>query len=321
MVPDTTVVVCTRDRPAQLETCLDSLAAQTHLPFEVLVVDNGASGVVTDICRARGVACIREPIPGLTRARNLGARAARGEIVAYIDDDATAEPGWLNALVREFADPGVAAVAGRTRYMTAWDGLRMTQDEAPGEPGPRLRQAFDRSTRGWFAQACFGRIGDGNTMAFRRSVLLDAVRFDERLGRGRLIESGDEHVAFMSLISDGHRVVHAPEAAVRHPMPGDPRLRRAKRLRDLRASFAYMIFLWFQFPTHRGDLSRFVVGGLYRRAGGTARAVPAPTRLSAFQALAAAWSGICVYLRARREWLPGDGRPAAAAMPRVVTLR
>ncbi len=324
MVPDATVVVCTRDRPAQLETCLDSLAAQHHPPLEILVVDNGASAAVSDICRARGVACIREPIPGLTRARNLGARAARGEIVAYIDDDATAEPAWLDSLVSEFADPGVAAVAGRTRYMTAWDGLRMTQDDAPGEPGPRVRQAFDRSTRGWFAQACFGRIGDGNTMAFRRSVLIDAVRFDERLGRGRLLESGDEHVAFMSLISDGYQVVHAPEAAVRHPMPGEPGLRRAKRLRDLRASFAYMIFLWFQFPTHRGDISRFLAEGLRRRAGGAGVAVPAASRLSAFQVLAAAWSGVRVYVKARREWLPGKSlanRSAAATMPRVVTLR
>ena len=56
-------------------------------------------------------------------------------------------------------------------------------------------------------------------MAFRRSVLTSSVRFDERLGRGRLLDSGDEHVAFMSLISDGYRVTHAPDAVVRHPMP------------------------------------------------------------------------------------------------------
>lgn len=320
MVSDATVVVCTRDRPAQLETCLDSLAAQHHPPFEILVVDNGGSEAVAEICRARGVACIREPIPGLTRARNLGARAARGEIVAYIDDDAVAEPAWLGALIREFADLSVAAVAGRTRYMKAWDGLEMTGDDAPGEPGPRARRVFDRGARGWFAQACFGRIGDGNTMAFRRAVLVDAVRFDERLGRGRLLEGGDEHVAFMSLISDGYRVVHAPDAVVRHPMPGEPQRRQAKRLRDLRASFAYIVFLWFQFPTHRGDIGRFLAEGLYRRASGGAQPVPAPTRLSAYQVVAAAWSGVRLYLKARREWLPGN-RPAAATLPRVVTLR
>ena len=115
MVPDVTIVVCTRDRPVQLEACLDALADQSYPHFEILVVNNGGSDVVSEICRQRGVACIREPMPGLTRARNLGARAARSELVAYIDDDATAEPGWVAALAREFADPRVAAVAGWTR--------------------------------------------------------------------------------------------------------------------------------------------------------------------------------------------------------------
>lgn len=325
MVPDTTVVVCTRDRPVQLEACLDALTAQCYSHFEVLVVDNGASEAVTDICRARGVACIREPIPGLTRARNLGARAARSEIVAYIDDDATAEPGWLAALAREFADPAVAAVAGRTRYMKAVaDSLCMTADEALDEPGPRPHLVFDRGTQGWFALACFGRIGDGNTMAFRRQLLVESVRFDERLGRGRLLDSGDEHVAFMSLISDGYRVVHAPDAVVRHPMTADPVLRRAKRVRDLRASVAYMLFLWQQFPGHRADIARFLARALRKRVVRAAGPVPITTGLSAAQILAAAWSGIRIYMKARREWSPlgqADTRPAGAATPRVVTIR
>lgn len=325
MVPYVTVIVCTRDRPVQLEACLDALAAQSHPHFEVLVVDNGATEAVTDICRQRGVACIREPIPGLTRARNLGARAARSEIVAYIDDDATAEPGWLDALAREFADPTVAAVAGWTRYMKACgDSLRMTEDEAPDEPGPRPHRVFDRGTRDWFALACFGCIGDGNTMAFRRCLLTDSVRFDERLGRGRLLESGDEHVAFMSLISDGYRVTRAPGAVVRHPVPAEASRRRAKRFRDMRASVAYLVFLWLQFPGHRGDIARFLGRALRKRLAGAATPAPAPPDLSGYQVLGAALSGVHVYWKARQEWIPHvlrAGRTAEAATPRVVTLR
>jgi glycosyltransferase involved in cell wall biosynthesis len=323
MVPAATVVVCTRDRPVQLEACLDSLAALHSSSYEVLVVDNGASDAVAGICRQRGVACIRAPIPGLTRARNLGARAARGAVVAYIDDDAVAEPGWLDALVREFSDPEVAAVAGWTCYMMAKPGsLSMTGDKAPAEPAPKPRRLFDRRDPDWFALACFGGIGDGNTMAFRRQLLIESVRFDERLGRGRLLESGDEHVAFMSLISDGYRVVRAPDAVVRHPMPADPPSRRAKRMSDLRASVAYMLFLWMQFPAHRRDIARFVGRGLRKRAAGTATAPPA-TRLSRVQTLAAMWGGIRDYRRARHEWRferSGAGQ-GATAPPQVVTLR
>jgi len=324
MVPAATVVVCTRDRPVQLEACLDSLAVQTASNFEILVVDNGASDVVSDLCRARGVACIREPIAGLTRARNLGARAARGHIVAYIDDDATAEPQWLDALTREFSDPGVAAVAGHTCYMNAVPGsLSMSADEAADEPGPRPRRAFDRGNREWFALACFGGIGDGNTMAFRRHLLVDSVRFDERLGRGRLIDSGDEHVAFMSLMSDGYRVIHAPDAIVRHPTPADPVRRRAKRIRDLRASAAYMLFLWMQFPGHRADIARFIGHGLRKRATKPAGHSPSAMPLTTHQALTAVWGGFQIYLRARKEWMPERvpaGQPSATT-PRVVTIR
>ena len=323
MVPDATVVICTRDRPAQLEACLNALAAQTYPWFEILVVDNGATGSVPELCRQRGIACIRESIPGLTRARNLGARAARTEIVAYIDDDAIAEPEWLDALAREFTDPRVAAAAGRTRYMKAWGDQPMSEVEAPGEPGPRSRRVFDRGAAGWFALACFGRIGDGNTMAFRRRLLIDAVRFDERLGRGRLIESGDEHVAFMSLISDGYRVIHAPEAVVRHPMPAEPGRRHAKRVRDLRASVAYILFLWIQFPGHRGQIARFLGAAARKRVLRTREPVLAATGLTTLQAFAAAFDGIRVYLKARQEWMPqgGANQSAVTATPRVVTLR
>ncbi len=272
MTPDVTVVVCTRDRPRELERCLEALATQRDPHFEILVVDNGTADGIADLCRARGVTCIREPHPGLTRARNLAARAARGEIVVYIDDDAIAEPGWLAALVRPFADPRIAAVAGHTRYMKSLgDTLEMSGEDAPHEGRSRASIVVDRTTPGWFALACFGGIGDGNTMAFRRRLLTSAVRFDERIGRGRLIDGGDEHVAFMSLISDGYRVAHVPEAVVRHPAPATEPRRRAKRWRDLRSSIAYLLFLSSQFPTHRRDIARFAAQAAARRTRRPAR--------------------------------------------------
>lgn len=325
MIPHVTVIVCTRDRPLQLEACLDAVAGQRHPHFDILVVDNGGTEAVNEICRRHSAACISEPVAGLTRARNLGARAARGDIVAYIDDDAIAEPEWLAALAREFDDPEVAAVAGRTRYMLAQDdSLRMSDLDAPGEIGRRPHQRFDRRTRDWFTLACFGGIGDGNTMAFRRSVLTSSVRFDERLGRGRLLDSGDEHVAFMSLISDGYRVTHAPDAVVRHPMPAEPSRRGAKRFRDLRASVAYIIFLWLQFPGHRMDLARFLRRALLKRLPGSGAPAAAAAGLSLFQIATAVFGGIRIYRKARQEWVShtrAAGSPVDTATPRVVTLR
>ena len=320
MTPDVTVVVCTRDRPRELERCLAALAAQRYPQFEILVVDNGATDGIADLCRARGVAWIREPQPGLTRARNLGARAARGEIVAYIDDDAIAERGWLGALVHPFADPQVAAAAGHTRYMKSrGDSLEMTGEDAPHEGRRREALIVDRATPGWFALACFGGIGDGNTMAFRRRLLTSAVRFDERIGRGRLIDAGDEHVAFMSLISDGYRVAHVPDAIVRHPAPAREPEQRAKRWRDLRSSIAYAMFLVHQFPTHRRDVARFVGQAALKRTRRPAGTAAGP-RLSPHQLLTALAGGWRLYRRARKEWA-SPVLVTGTATPRVVTLR
>jgi len=305
-----TFVTPAEDR-VELEACLEALARQRYPDFDVLVVDNASTEPVDEICHRHGAACIHEPVPGLTRARNRGARAARGELVAYIDDDAIPEPGWLEALVREFEDPAVAAVAGRARYMKAQgDTLRMSGEAAPDDIGPRPRRSFDRTASDWFALACFGGIGDGNSMAFRRYVLVNSVRFDERLGRGRLLDGGDEHVAFMSLIADGYRVNHAPEALVRHPAPATPELRRARQFRDRRASIAYVIFLWFEFPGYRADIARFLRKAVMKRVSGHARR---PASLSRFEAVAAALGGVLVYWKARREWVCASQRHGGTA--------
>jgi glycosyltransferase involved in cell wall biosynthesis len=317
MASPVTVIICTRDRPHQLEACLNSLAAQRYQEFEILVVDNGITHSTGEVCRALGIAVIRERVPGLTRARNLGARAARGGLVAYLDDDAIAEPQWLEALVREFDDPRVAAVAGRTLYMQAVPGsLAMTSVEATGEVDPRPRRSFDNTARDWFGSACCGGIGDGNTMMFRRSTLTSSVRFDERIGRGRLIGGGDEHVAFMSVIADGHRVVHAPDAVVRHPVPADRASRRAKRMCDLQESVAYLLFLFREFPAHRAALARFLVGRLlWSGPRTTGRATEG---LSARQTIGAVARGVRTYFAAAREWSapPATEAPAARVVAR-----
>src|ERR1035441_3219398 len=102
-----TVLLCTFNRCQSLSTALDSVIAQV-LPesadWDVLVVDNNSSdqtrAVVEDF-RRRYPGRIRylfEPRQGLSRARNAGIRAARGEIIAFIDDDVIAAPTWLQNL-------------------------------------------------------------------------------------------------------------------------------------------------------------------------------------------------------------------------------
>jgi hypothetical protein len=117
--PMASVVVCTRDRPEPLLGCLESILRIDYPRYEVLVVDNAPNTDATrGLVRERlghlpHVRYLREPRPGLSRARNAALEAARGEIVAFVDDDVVVDPGWLRSIVLGFrAMPGVACVTG-----------------------------------------------------------------------------------------------------------------------------------------------------------------------------------------------------------------
>ena len=114
-----TVVVPTYCRPQQLRSCLEALAAQTFPePWEVVVVDDGSPQPFTasdmpaaDRCALR---VIRQENAGPAAARNRGVREARGEFVAFTDDDCRPEPGWLGTLVDAVRQRPGALVGGTT---------------------------------------------------------------------------------------------------------------------------------------------------------------------------------------------------------------
>src|SRR3989440_5427999 len=117
--PMASVVVCTRDRPEPLIGCLESLLRIDYPRYELLVVDNAPNTAATrNLVRDRfgdlpNVRYLLEPRQGLSRARNAALAAARGEIIAFVDDDVVVDPDWLRSIVRGFrAIPGVACVTG-----------------------------------------------------------------------------------------------------------------------------------------------------------------------------------------------------------------
>jgi O-antigen biosynthesis protein len=92
-LPACTAAICTRHRTVQLRRALASLGAQSEAPLEVLVIDNAPDSDETQRvveCEFPSVRCVREPRQGLDFARNRALTEARGEIVAFLDDDAVA---------------------------------------------------------------------------------------------------------------------------------------------------------------------------------------------------------------------------------------
>ena len=119
--PRASVVLVTHDRRDLLDRTLDALAAQTHPPEEVLVVDNGSADGTADLLAARAAAGSPAGLRVLTRpanlpvaeGRNLAVAEATGEVIAFTDDDCRPRPTWLEALLAGLR-PDVGIVQGRT---------------------------------------------------------------------------------------------------------------------------------------------------------------------------------------------------------------
>lgn len=299
--PSCTVVICTHDRPGLLDRCLGAVARLDYPRFEILVVDNAPSDDrACEVAKCWGVRYVVEPAPGLSRARNRGARACNTEVVAYLDDDAVPEPDWLAGLAQEFADPLVMAVAGKIlRFAPA----TMIDRHLPVENGGagRERRVVSRQTPGWFEMANLGGIGIGANMAFRRSAFDIWPGFDVRLGRGATLYSGEEDYAFFCLVDRGYRIAYAPDAVVRHRYPLMSSEHRVHLSRLWAGTAGYLAFLFFEEPRYRQATLKFLARSLKSapRSWRYGRTQPLPERGSGWRKVAAGVRGLLLYARSR----------------------
>jgi GT2 family glycosyltransferase len=217
---DVSLVICTRDRPERLRRCLESVAALTFQPAEIIIVDNGIRREETRRVAEHfeRVRYIVEPIPGLSRARNAGVRAASSPLVAFTDDDIVLSPDWLFHLVNALRDPSVAAASGlvfpaelRTEAQIAFEHQfgGFHQGYEPRSYGPQfLRRAGHKAPPVWSICA-------GGDMIVRRSTFDSVGLFDESLGAGAAGCSEDSEFWYR-ILANGGTCAYAPAAAVHH---------------------------------------------------------------------------------------------------------
>ncbi|HKW60244.1 MAG TPA: glycosyltransferase [Candidatus Dormibacteraeota bacterium] len=221
-LPTVTVAVCTRDRPDNLAFCLQSLSALDPRPSEVLVIDNAPSSEAAQtLVRTRFpfVRYIREPRPGLDWARNRAVLEARGEILAFTDDDCVVDAGWAGALAALFAaDPEVEVATGLVVPYELETEAQVLFERTGGfgRGYERKWHAVDRE-RGLPWEYCgAGQFGTGANMAFRRSVLKKLGPFDPALDVGTVTNGGGDLDMFFRSLVEGHTLVYEPSAVVRH---------------------------------------------------------------------------------------------------------
>jgi glycosyltransferase involved in cell wall biosynthesis len=217
-----TAILCTYNRCRSLAKALDSLAASIlseTIEWEVLVVDNNSSDqtkqVVEDICRRYPgrFRYLFESRQGKSYALNAGIRESRGEILAFVDDDVTVKPTWLQNLTSALHDGQWGGSGGRIL-------------PAPGFSPPRwLALDGPRSLAGALYAYCDpgdvpGDLKDppyGANMAFRREMFAKYGGFRTDLGRssGCLLSHEDTEFG-RRLMAGGERLRYVPTAVVNH---------------------------------------------------------------------------------------------------------
>jgi len=211
------VVVCTHRNPLLLNKTLESLSVQTigRGLYEVIVVDNNSGDSTKQVVdHYPEVRYVFEENLGLSHARNTGVQAARGDIIAFIDDDAEASAGWLEALLKIYeAIPDVWAVGGKV--LPIWDAAKpdwITEDKF------RQLSLVDWGNvpraLGWPERII------GTNCSFRRQVFTDIGFFDTGLGRIGTVLLGNEDTEIQQRIHAlGHSVYYTPDAVVHHHVP------------------------------------------------------------------------------------------------------
>ena len=247
--PCVSVVVCTRNRAAELRQALDHWTGiSAVIPWELIIVDNGSTDGTQDVIRefasATGIACrsVVEPRRGLSRARNCGWRAARAPVIAFTDDDCYPQPDYVTALWAGFAQPPIGYLGGQVLLYDLQDYPITIQTRA---------QRLEIPPRS------FVRAGlvHGANMAARRTVLQAVGGFDEMLGAGTPFPAED--VDFLSRASAaGFWGAYDPAPAVRHhhERRESADIRRLQRSYDLGRGAYYVKGLLD--PARRASMAR-----------------------------------------------------------------
>lgn len=197
------MILCSRDRADLLAEALPHVLAAVRATDEVVVVDSASLDAgVGQVAEAAGVRLLRCEEPGLSRARNLGWRSTDRPLLLFTDDDCRPLPGWAAAAAAAFADPHVGAVWGRVGA-GGQGGIPLSVSEADGPT------TYDGT-------GDLSAIGHGACMAFRRRALQDVGGFDDLLGVGGLLGSGEDKDAFWRVVRAGWATRSAPDLAVTH---------------------------------------------------------------------------------------------------------
>ncbi len=206
--PVVSVVVPTQNRAGYLEVTLRSLREQDlEAPYEIIVVDDGSRDSTPAVAERWKAVLERHPSSrGPNAARNTGAAASRADLIALVDDDVDAPPGWLRALVDGAArHPRAEAFGGPIRARLEGPAPRGCGRELPPITTLDLGAHDTQAELVWSAN-----------MLIRRTALERIGSFDPSLPTG-----GDEEEWLRRLLASGGQIVYLAAAGLDHRRAGE----------------------------------------------------------------------------------------------------
>ena len=237
------IIVVNWNRKELLRACLHSLARQTGVDSEIIVVDNGSTDGSADLASACGARVIRNSENrGFCAANNQGIAASRGEFIALLNNDAEAEPGWLSALLRVCSSrPDVGMAASK---ILVWEDPKRIDKAGhlifpDGQNRGRGSGALDH---GQFDREEEVLWPDGCAAMYRKSMIDQIGGFDEDF-----FAYGDDAELGLRARIAGWRCLYAPDAVVRHhrgATMGKGSGRRLALIERNRVLLALKLFPW-----------------------------------------------------------------------------
>ena len=201
--PRCSVVVCSHNGARTIGECLAAATALDYPDYEVIVIDDGSTDETVELARGHGVPVISTSNRGLSSARNAGAWAATGEIVAYCDDDTAPDPHWLTYLATTYLHTEHVAVGGPN---IAPPGDGVVADCVANAPGNAIHVLLSDTVAEHIP---------GCNSSFRREALLEIGGFDPQF---RI--AGDDVDLCWRLLDRGWTIGFNPAAMVWHHRRG-----------------------------------------------------------------------------------------------------
>ena len=217
-LPSISVVICTRDRTDLLKGALEALLALDYPHREIIVIDNApANSSTAEFVAPLPVRYVKEERPGLDWARNRGIAEARHEIIAFTDDDARPDHGWLRGIAAGFADPEIMAVSGLVAPAELETEAQIQFELGYGGMLQHLHSfKCDGSKLSTRELLWASNYGVGANMAFRRQVFAEVGIFDPALDVGTPTRGAGDIEMFHRILAKGYATFYEPRAFVWH---------------------------------------------------------------------------------------------------------